>query len=452
MSNKDSINWLEYNQESLKAAKEQNKPIFINLFEKNCRVCEMMDQKVFSNPQCIKILNENFINIKIDTNKRADAKRYFQRLHLLINNAPVTLPISVFATPQNKPFFAGAYISLESQEGSIEGMGILELAQMISHKVKHNDKELYKNADDVEEFLNKANHPKQATKLDKNFTKIFLSQVKENFDTKNGGFFKSVKFPHPNILKALIQIEDEDQENIRNIVQTTLDNMYKNSFFDNKEGGFYRYCNDSKWSHPSGDKTVYDNALLCEVYTLAYKKYKDENYLNIAKRCADFILKTPTNMPYSAMVSSALLAIGKFDKYYLQEGLANVEKKQETNYLQDYAFLAKSYLDAHEHTKDELFLIEAQRVTNEAIARFFKNGVWYFSDNDFKTKANPQDNTYTSEISVMIQNMLKISILLEDKKYQHFAFETLQYNSYELARKPIYHPSMLIEMIKYLMV
>ena len=119
-------------------------------------------------------------------------------------------------------------------------------------------------------------------------------------------------------------------------------------------------------------------------------------------------------------------------------------------FLEDYAFLSQALISAYNSTHDELHLINAQRFANIALQKYFKKGAWNFSDGEFQTRADIADNTYTSCVSVMVDVFISLTTLLEDDKYAHFAFKTLEYNSYELGRRPVIYPYMLRQMLRYL--
>jgi len=446
------IKWQEWCEKTIKTAKEQNKAIFIYIGYPTCHWCEVMQKEVFENKECKEILNKNFICIKIDKNKRPDIDKYYQEVHLLLNNHKGGWPTCVFATPQNKPFFAETYMPLETKkDNGTKRTGFLELIKVISEKIAKDDQELYENARDVEKFLAKENHPKEATVLNENFINNFMLQAKNNYDTKNGGFATAPKFPHANTLNTLMTIDELYGDNLaKKMVLHTLDSMSKNNFFDKKEGAFYRYSNDESFCNPSEDKTIYDNALLCRVYIKAYKLYTDKQYLKIAKRCANFLSKQKAQHPYDAMIADSFFELGVFDKTYIQKAQKILQNEQKPKFLDDYAFFIRALISSYYLTDCKSDITKALKLTNEAIARFYKNGVWYFNDNEFKTKAKATDTPYTSAISIMIDNLLSVSEATKDKKYKHFAFKTLQYNSYELARKPIYFPYMLTQMLRYL--
>jgi uncharacterized protein YyaL (SSP411 family) len=129
--------------------------------------------------------------------------------------------------------------------------------------------------------------------------------------------------------------------------------------------------------------------------------------------------------------------------------LIHKEPKVEA-FLEDYAFLTQALLSAYKYTQDEMHLITAHKLINKALERFYDKGLWNFSDGEFSVKAEVTDNTYTSSVSIMVDCMLTIATLLEDEKYTHFAFKTMEYNSYELGRRPIYYPYMLTQVIRYI--
>ncbi|MCD6433178.1 MAG: thioredoxin domain-containing protein [Sulfurimonas sp.] len=445
------VDWFPWCDEAFTKAEKENKAIFISIGYSSCHWCNVMDEKIFENQECANILNKDFVCIKVDREERPDIDKYYQKVYSLIINRSAGWPTSIFSTPQNKPFFAGTYIAPQSEIGSIEGMGFIELTKLIAKKVEDEDPTLTQNADEIEVFLQKAtSHPKEATVLKEDFVKNFMHQVKNNYETRYGGFSVAPKFPHANTLNALINIDKlYNDKAAKAMVTDTLNSMIVGGFYDKVDGGFYRYSIDEMWSKPSADKTLYDNALLCEVFINAYLAYDDENYLKVAKSCAKYLSNQKLKLPFTNMVANSLFRLSEVDESYKQKAIKSIDEKN-ICFLDDYASLSQALLSAYNSTKDELYLINAQKTINKALERFYKNGVWNFSDGDFIVKADTADNTYTSPVSIMIDALLSLGTLLEDKKYTHFAYKTLEYNSYELGRKPVYFPYMLTQMLRYL--
>ncbi len=560
------VDWYPWCDEAFERAERENKAIFISIGYSSCHWCHVMEEKVFENQTCADILNESFICIKVDREERPDIDKHYQEVYMLLNRRAGGWPTSIFCTPQNKPFFAGTYIPPESRGGSIDGIGFIELTKLIAQKVSQKDEQLLKNADEVESFLNHKEHPKEATVLKEDFVKNFMLQVKNNYDTLYGGFSVAPKFPHASTLGTLLIIDKlYGDKSAKAMILNTLQNMKKGAMYDLVDGGFCRYSVDEKWIVPHFEKMLYDNALLCELYTNAYLTYDDESFLHVAKEIADFwhnrmsedalfysasdadsegeegtyfvysydevyklledngyenidtILKALSisedgnfegknilrlkdeeapkdfenikfllrglrakreypfidkkiQTSWSAMMIKALFTLGKIDESYTQKAIkslnallnmmyidgrlyhtALIHKKPKVEaFLEDYAFLSQALLEAFNATQNELYLIRAQHFANSALEKFYDKGMWKFSIGEFETKAEVSDNTYTSPVSIMVDVLLSLSTLLEDEKYSHFAFKTMEYNSYELGRRPVIYPYMLRQMLRYL--
>ena len=556
------VDWYPWCDEAFEKALKENKAIFISIGYSSCHWCHVMEETVFENKECAKILNDHFISIKVDREERPDLDKHYQEVYQLLNRRAGGWPASIFCTPQNKPFFAGTYIPPESTPGSMQGMGFKEITELIAKKVIENDEKLYKNADEIDGFIKHYEHPKEATVLKEEFHKNFTHQVKNNYDTKYGGFSIAPKFPQANTLNTLLCIDRlYDDKASKAMLLNTLNNMSKGGMYDLIDGGFCRYSVDEKWLVPHFEKMLYDNALLCELYTKAYLSYGDENHLRIAKECADFwlnhmsenslfysasdadseggegnyfvysydeakealknfentdalleklnitkegnfegknIVRIDADMPknfeeikaafaairakrkypfvdkkiqtsWSSMMIKSLFILGAIDSKYNKTAvkalnellktihiddklyhstIINKEPKIEA-FLEDYAFLSDAILTAYKFTGKDIYLIQAQRFINTALDKFYKNGVWNFSDRDFETKAEISDNTYTSSVGVIVDAMFSLGIILEDEKYAHFAFKTLEYNSYELGRRPVLYPKMLEQVLRY---
>ncbi len=560
------VDWYPWGEEAFAKAKNENKAIFISIGYSSCHWCHVMEENVFENQECADILNRDFVCIKVDREERPDIDKHYQEVHMLLNRRAGGWPTSIFCTPQNKPFFAGTYIPPESKHGSIEGMGFKDLTNLIAQKVGENDPRLFENADEIEKFLKQKEHPKEATVLKEDIVKNFMLQAKNNYEVTYGGFSVSPKFPHASTLNALLTIDRlYDDKAAKAMVLHTLKSMKKGGMYDLVDGGFCRYSVDSMWKVPHFEKMLYDNALLCELYTQAYLTYKEESFLETAKEIADFWqnfmsednlfysasdadgdgeegtyfvysynevnralhengyehvremlseidvtlggnfegkniihLERADKPPYfedvkrilqnirknreypfidkkiqtswSAMMIKSLFTLGSIDSKYNKIAIKSLDALMECMYidgtlyhttlihkkpkivafLEDYAFLAQAQIAAYKFTQNELYLIDAQRFANRALEEFYNKGEWNFSNGEVVTKAETSDNTYTSSVSIMVDVLLSLGTLLEDEKYTHFAFKTLEYNSYELGRKPIYSPYMLVQMLRYL--
>ena len=559
----DLVDWYPWCDEAFLKAEEENKAIFISIGYSSCHWCHVMQEKVFNNKECADILNQHFVSIKVDREERPDIDKHYQEVYRLLNRRAGGWPTSIFATPQNKPFYAGTYIAPTS-DGTMEGMGFEELTSLIARKIAAYDAEVLKNADEIEQFLGHKDKPKEATVLKESFVKNFMLQVKNNYDPKYGGFSVAPKFPSAATLSALLVVDKlYDDKAAKAMLLNTLQQMSKGGMYDVVDGGFCRYSVDEKWLVPHFEKMLYDNALLSELYAKTALAYGDDNFEKIAKDIADFWLffmseddlfysasdadskgvegeyfvyeydelynalkdagfsdienllqklsvskegnfegkniirleeklenfdevqkvlraiRSKREYPFvdkkvqtswSSMMIRSLFVLGSFDEKYKTQAIKSLDALLEALYkdgvlyhatfihkepkveafLEDYAFLAAALLEAFDKTQDEIYLIKAQTFANSALEKFYDNGAWNFSVGEFETQEDIADATYTSSVNVMLGVLLKLTTLLEDDKYRHFAFKTMEYNSYNLGRKPVFYPTMLVEMLRYL--
>lgn len=444
------IKWYELNENTLKLAKNENKAIFIFIGYETSYLFEKMKNEVLKNKVVVELLNKNFIPIKIDKDERQDVDKYYQEVHKLLNKETGGWPLSIFLTPQNKPFFAGTYIPLESDKKNVEGMGFLELLKIISNKVNNNDPSLQKNADEIEEFLGQIKHPTQATVLKESFIQNFLSQARNNYDTRNKGFASTPKFLHVNVLSTLLYISKNFNDNsAKAMLKDTLTAMQNSDILDKKNGGFYRYSNSDDFSNPNDEKSIYDNTILTEIFYESASFFDEESFKKTALLCLNSLNETK-KYDENALLASTLFKLNETKK--AQKIVLNLVKEfeKQNRFFNDYAFFIQSLILCYKNTYDSTYLIKAHKLINDSLTKFYKQGLFMFSDTKFTTKAEVKDNIHISAVSVMISNMLEISTILNDEKYKHFAFKTMEYNSYEIGRETIYYPSMLKQILIYL--
>lgn len=294
------FDWYPWCDEAFEKAKSENKPIFISIGYCSCHWSHVMEHEVFENKTIATFMNTHFVCIKVDRDERPDIDKHFQALHQLLNRRIGGWPLSIFCTPHNKPFYAATYIPPYARDRMI---GFEELCSVILKKISENDEKLFENADEIVQHLKSSSIPTQATVLDLKIVSLFIQQADYNFDTQNGGFSSSPKFPHISTLETLLYIERLNGDaRARTMLMQTLDNMALGGMYDHIDGGFFRYSTDPAWLIPHFGKTGYDNALLCALYTNAALTYKNDFYDSISKDIANFMMNSmmENNLFYSA--------------------------------------------------------------------------------------------------------------------------------------------------------
>lgn len=285
------VRWHAWNKETLKKAKDEDKPIFLSIGYSSCHWCHVMAHESFENEEIAKIMNENFINIKVDREERPDIDDIYQKA-CQMTTGQGGWPLSAFLTPDQRPFYVGTYFPILDAYGR-PGFGSIlnQLAQ--AWKEKPNDIR-----EAAKKFLTSLQHTqiKSPSKLEK----IILDEAAMNLlqmgDAIHGGFGQAPKFPNAANISFLFRYSKiSGITKFTEFALKTLKKMGRGGIFDQIGGGFHRYSTDARWLVPHFEKMLYDNALIPVNYAEAYQITKDAFYLQIMKKTLDYILREMTS-------------------------------------------------------------------------------------------------------------------------------------------------------------
>ncbi len=301
------IFWQTWNDVTLQYAENQRKIIFISIGYSACHWCHVMEKECFEDNEIAEILNKDFISIKVDREAQPDVDAlYMESAHLLGNQGG--WPLTIFALPNGKPFFAGTYFPKHK---------FISIIRKIVEKFQNDFSELEYIGNNVTNALH-FHQQFESNKVDfqqLDWKKI-IEYYKQNFDRNWGGFSKAPKFPLPNAWLFLLQyaINYNDDEIIAQL-KTTLNRMFFGGIYDRISGGFSRYSVDAYWKIPHFEKMLYDNAQLLSLYSQAFKYFKDENYKTICTQTFTFLqneFKSNYNLYFSALDADSESIEGKF--------------------------------------------------------------------------------------------------------------------------------------------
>lgn len=304
------VDWYEWGSEALDKAKKENKPLIISIGYASCHWCHVMEKESFMDTTVARIMNENFVSIKIDREERPDIDQiYLQAAQLISGNGG--WPLNAFSLPDGKPFYAATYFPKEQW---------ITLLNQILKAYKTDNENVVRQADALTkgirsyDVITVAKDSVQAFN-EKNYREI-LANSQSFLDYKNGGLTGAPKFPMPVVWEFLLQNHylSGDQQTL-DIVKLTLNNMASGGIFDHLGGGFARYSTDALWKAPHFEKMLYDNGQLVSLYAHAFQVAKDSSYAEVIEKTHEFIQRELTSSDggfYSSVNADSEGEEGKF--------------------------------------------------------------------------------------------------------------------------------------------
>ncbi len=319
------VNWHAWNKETLELAKKENKLIIISIGYSSCHWCHVMEHESFENEEVAKVMNGNFISIKVDREERPDIDQvYMNAVQLMTGRGG--WPLNCIALPDGRPIWGGTYFPKENWINALNQLADLykntpekaiEYAEKLTEGVKNSELVHLKKIHTENTFSN---------------LNLTVKKWRETMDFDLGGRKGAIKFPMPNNYEFLLRYAVQAEDNkILDYVNTTLTNMAYGGIYDQVGGGFARYSTDKKWHIPHFEKMLYDNGQLVSLYSKAFQATKNELYKNTVYHTLNFIERELTSD--EGAFYSSLDADSNNTKNELEEGAYYVWEKEELKTL-----------------------------------------------------------------------------------------------------------------------
>ena len=329
------VDWFPWGPEALAKAKKENKPIFLSVGYAACHWCHVMERESFVDAEIAKFLNENFVCIKVDREERPDVDAIYMLAVQIIHKSG-GWPMTVFLTPEAKPFFGGTYYP--ARDGDRRGRrGFFTIAKGMQESWKKEEVAIRKSAEQLTEIirlnldstqLQKTAPPAITKELASSLADAVQSDLVREFDPQYGGFGfdpgspTRPKFPEPSNLLFLLERARAGDDKALKMTEVSLQKMHGGGIWDHVGGGFHRYSVDRFWHIPHFEKMLYDNGQLAVIYSQAYELTKKPEYKRVIERMLDWALREMKHEGgafYSALDAESESIEGKYYRWERDE-------------------------------------------------------------------------------------------------------------------------------------
>ncbi|TXT55333.1 MAG: hypothetical protein BAJATHORv1_40244 [Candidatus Thorarchaeota archaeon] len=305
------VDWYPWSDEAFETAKKQDKPIFLSIGYSTCHWCHVFEHESFEDPEIAKMMNETFINIKVDREERPDIDKIYMQVAQMMTGRG-GWPLTIIMTPDKEPFFAATYIPKEDKYGQ---MGMKKLIPAIE---KIWEDQRYKVEDVTKQIRENFSirQDKEKEELDRSILRRAYDTLLQRFDSELGGFGIAPKFPSPhNLLFLLRYWKETGEKNALAMVEKTLTEMRKGGVYDQIGFGFHRYSTDREWLLPHFEKMIYDQAMLIIAYSEAYQITGEKEYAETVREIVTYVNREMTSdegLFYTAQDADSEGEEGKF--------------------------------------------------------------------------------------------------------------------------------------------
>ena len=423
------VDWQPWDEAALERARAEDKPLLLSIGYAACHWCHVMAHESFEDAETAALMNELFVNVKVDREERPDLDRVYQLAHQFLTQRGGGWPLTVFLAPGDlTPFFAGTYFPREPRYGM---PAFREVLSRVAEFYREHKQELAKQNAELQDVFRRiaeqASPPADA--LGSAPIGEALGILLKNFDPRDGGFGRAPKFPHAADLELLLhvaaspEVERETHRTCRHMAAHTLRHMAQGGINDHLGGGFCRYSVDNSWSIPHFEKMLYDNGLLLGVYAQAWRYTGDRSFRDVAVETADWTrreMQSAEGGYYSSLDADSEGEEGKFYVWDRAEVQSLLDEGEFTAFAARYGLDDPPNFEGVWHLRvnlDAARRVPSPRLDEETLALLRSARAKLFATRQKRPRPGLDDKVLGAWNGIMIRGMALAGRLLEKPEY-----------------------------------
>jgi hypothetical protein len=426
------VDWHPWGEEAFQKARAENRPVLLSIGYSACHWCHVMERESFENDEIAALMNENFVNIKVDREERPDLDEiYMNAVQILTGRGG--WPMTVFLTPEGKPFYGGTYFPPEDRHGM---PGFPKVLQAVAHAYRERPQDVEKSVGQILAVLTRLGETRETQRpFSPDLLRGAAEQIGQAYDSEYGGFGRAPKFPNAGVFELFLRAYRKSQEQrLLEMVDHTLVGMAQGGIYDHLGGGFHRYSVDEKWLVPHFEKMLYDNAQLLRIYADAFRVTGRPLFRRVVQETTEYLLREmlqPDGGFYSTQDADSEGEEGKFFVWTEREVLEILGEENGEVFCRIYDVTEFGNFEEKNILHPVLELEQAARLFRkdvDAIERIVSEAkTKLFNEREKRIKPFRDEKILTSWNGLMLSGLAQAYEITGENRYREAAERTVEF-------------------------